>query len=174
MRYFFITIALWCILALVGSYFVENVLSMEPCVLCAMQRLLFTWILGTCIFGLLIDFIFNTSIIVNILTCFFLFNIMICDVIGILIAGRQSWLQSLPKNIVHNNVYSCSAGLEQLILQHPISMVFKIALKGSLECSEVKLRILGLSLANWSLIGFIMILLFGIVVVYRWYETCTK
>ena len=42
-----------------------------------------------------------------------------------------------------------------------------MALKGSLECSQVHLKILGLSLANWSLISFIVITLFSGMVIYR-------
>ena len=176
MRYFFVTIALCCIFVLIGSYFAENVLIIDPCILCSMQRLLFIWILGTCIVGFLSEFIitnlflknFYTTLTTNILVWLCLVNIMACSLIGILIAGRQSWLQTFSKLNVHNNIQSCSAGLEQLIMQHPIYMTFKMmALKGSLSCSQVHLKILGLSLANWSLIVFTMILLFNLVIVYK-------
>ena len=174
-QYFFIIVALCCVFVLIGSYFTENILIIDPCILCTMQRILFIWIFGICIAGFLLELIvtnlflknFFTTLITNILVGFFVANVLICSVIGMLIAGRQSWLQSFAKNNLHQNIYSCSAGLEQLIMQHPIFMIFSMALKGTLECSQIHLKILGLSLANWSLIIFTMILLFGGAVIYK-------
>ena len=174
-QYFFVSIALCCSFILVGSYFAENILMLEPCILCSMQRLLFIWILGTSLVGFFSELVitnlflknFFTNLITNIFVWFCLLNIIACSTIGILIAGRQSWLQSFSSFNAHDNIYSCSAGLEQLIMQHPIFVVFKMALKGSLECSQVHLKILGLSLANWSLISFIVITLFSGMVIYR-------
>lgn len=158
-----------------GSYFVERILTIEPCVLCDMQRILFTWICGTSIFGFLVELIFTglflknffTNLMYNIFIWSCLLNIKLSSIFGILIAGRQSWLQIFFVKNIHKNIYSCSAGLEQLIMQHPLFMVFKMVLKGSLECSKVHFKILGLSLANWSLISFIIILLFSLIVIYK-------
>ena len=177
-RYCFATISLFCALLLIGSYFVENVLTVEPCVLCTMQRVLFTWILGTSIVGFISEIIlvdlflknFFTNLIHNIFLWLCLINNVLCSLMGILIASRQSWLQHLASqniNTIHNSIHSCGAGLEQLIAQYPLAMVFKIAIKGSLECSKAHLNILGLSLANWSLISFITILWASSTIIYK-------
>lgn len=174
-RYFFIAIALLSTVLLISSYFIENFLTVEPCVLCAMQRILFVWILGTSVVGFLLELIFTflflknflTSLVYNVFAWFCLGNILLCSFFGVVIAGRQSWLQYFAAKLVHQNISSCSGGLEQLIMQHPISMVFKIAINGNLACSEVHFKILGLSLANWSMASFLVILLFNIAVIYK-------
>jgi disulfide bond formation protein DsbB len=42
-----------------------------------------------------------------------------------------------------------------------------MAIEGKLECSAIGMNILGLSLANWGLINFLIILLFGVLVIFK-------
>jgi len=76
---------------------------------------------------------------------------LIAATIGGAIAGRQVWLQNLPKD----QVPECGPGLEFMLEQFPLTRALEMILKGSGECAEVGRRFLGLSIAGWSLVFFI-------------------
>ena len=169
-QYFFGFVALFCTFILLGSFFIEHVLLIEPCILCTIQRILFLSILLTCIIWLIIDILTvkkpknaSTLLINNILTWFCLSSINLYATIGTLVAARQSWLQIFARF----NISSCSSGLQELLKQYNLITILSMAIKGKLECSTIGMRILGLSLANWGLINFLIILLFGMWVIYK-------
>lgn len=173
-RYYFLIISLFCGLLVTASYFVENVLTIEPCVLCSMQRIIFSWILGASIVGLLSEIIFLdlllknifTNITHNIFLWLCLINNFFCSIIGGLIAGRQSWLQHAA-HYVHDSVHSCAGGLEHLFEKYPLAMAISQSFKPNLSCSQVHVKFLGLSLANWSFLSFTIILLFSSTIIYK-------
>lgn len=174
-QYFFGIVALFCSLILLGSYFVERVLLIEPCILCNIQRLLFLSITVTCTVGFIINIIFiNKNILISLLKngliwlC--LSSTTLYAIIGSLIASRQSWLQIFASS----RISSCSAGLQELLKQYNLITILFMAIKGQLECATIGLKILGLSLANWALLNFLIILLFGILVIYKRLSTPKK
>ena len=71
------------------------------------------------------------------------------------LAGRQVWLQSLPKD----RVPQCGPPLEYMLDRLPFAQVIEKVLKGSGECAEVGWTFLGLSIAGWSLVFFILCIL---------------
>jgi len=66
-------------------------------------------------------------------------------------AGRQIWLQSLPKD----QVPSCGMGLNYMLETLPLSDVIGKVLGGSGECAEKGWVFLGLSIAGWTFVFFI-------------------
>lgn len=175
MQHFFGLVALFCLLILLGSFAIENIFMIEPCILCTIQRIMFLSILIICTSGLVTSVYIkklrprlNLSII-NAINWFFLSTATAFATIGALVAGRQSWLQIVSRF----NISSCSGGLQELLKQYSFINIISMAIEGKLECSAIGIKILGLSLANWGLINFLIILLFGLSVIFKsFFRSC--
>lgn len=68
------------------------------------------------------------------------------------VAVRQSWLQLNPPDIAE-----CGPGLEYLMESFPLTQLLPMLFRGAGDCSAVDWTFLGLSIANWSLINFALI-----------------
>jgi len=73
--------------------------------------------------------------------------------IGAAIATRHVWLQNLPKD----RIPECGPGLEYMLKKLPLTQALEKILKGSGECAEVGWKFLGLSIAGWSLVWFVLL-----------------
>jgi disulfide bond formation protein DsbB len=82
---------------------------------------------------------------------------------GAALAGRQVWLQSLPKD----QVPSCGMGLNYMLETLPLTDVVKKVFQGSGECAEKAWEFLHLSIAGWSLVFFIAMVVASIAVIRR-------
>jgi disulfide bond formation protein DsbB len=72
---------------------------------------------------------------------------------GIFFASRHVYLQ-----IMKPSVYSCGPNLYLLLQMFPLDQALKIILQGTSDCIQQSWKFLGLSLADWSLINFIVLL----------------
>ena len=77
---------------------------------------------------------------------------------GTFVAGRQVWLQHLPPE----EVPACGPSLDYMLQTLPFGEVLKTLFKGDGNCALVDWRLLGLSMAEWSLLWFIALLAAGI------------
>lgn len=75
--------------------------------------------------------------------------------LGATVAGRQVWLQHLPKD----RVPACGPGLEYMLRKFPLSDVLTKVFSGSGECAEAGWRFLGLTVAGWSLVWFVLLVI---------------
>jgi len=82
---------------------------------------------------------------------------------GVALAARQVWLQSLPKD----QVPSCGMGLSYMLETLPFTDVLKKVLQGSGECAEKGWEFLHLSIAGWTLIFFIAMIVAAFAVIRR-------
>lgn len=64
------------------------------------------------------------------------------------VAGRQVWLQTLPKD----QVPACGPGLDFMLDTFGLGEVLQMVLSGSGECADVAWRFLGLSMPTWVLL----------------------
>lgn len=144
-----------CIAALAFAYYLEYHEYIQPCPLCMLQRGMY----------LLLALFFCLWSIPRNMPCWlsrgFALIIAFISIVGIGIAGRQIWLEHLPPG----EAPLCSASLERLLEIYPVLEVFRRILTTSGECARVMLRIVGLSLAEWSLVLFELILLLSL---YQW------
>ena len=85
---------------------------------------------------------------------------LITTLVGGGIAARHVWLQHLPKD----QLPECGPGLSYLMESQPWLQVFQNVLQGSGECAEVGWTFLRLSIAEWTLICF---LLFAIMALFQ-------
>ncbi len=77
---------------------------------------------------------------------------------GAAIAGRQIWLQHLPAD----KVPECGPGLEFMLEVYPLADTIKILLTGTGDCAKVVWTFLGLSIPEWSIQVFSLIVILGI------------
>jgi disulfide bond formation protein DsbB len=142
--------ALLCLSLLSSAYLLEHVKELHPCPLCLLQRLVF-WTL-TLIFLIGAIWPHNRK-----LRLWLSSSVLFFSALGILLAGRQVWLQSLPPD----QIPPCTAGFERLLAFHSIPETLQIVISSSGECGVVDYRIFGFSLALWSLAIFILLILYG-------------
>ena len=142
-RIWYLFAFLACAGLLAFGYYKQYVDFAEPCPLCILQRLCFIWIgcvglvaaihgpgkAGQWIYGILM---------------------MTGSGIGVTLAGRQVWLQSLPPD----QVPDCGMGLNYMLDTMPVFDALREAFYGSGECADVLWTILGISIPGWAFIWF--------------------
>lgn len=150
---FFISFLFICAL-LAFTYYLEAT-GFTPCPLCILQR--YTLILLGVIFLLASIFALRKLSIY-----FFSFLATIVSLLGIGLSGRQVWLQHSP-----NLQESCGASLQYMLQVFPIKRVLQEVFAGSAECTVKGWEFLSLSLAEWSLICFSLLLIVSISQIFR-------
>ncbi len=135
------------IFVLVYAFYSEYAQKLEPCPLCVMQRFC-AFVFGfLCLVGLALRTLRRARLLA-------LLQIGVACA-GVYFASRQLWLQSLPVN----EAQMCMPGLNALVSYFSIDTILKAFFWGSHECSEVTARWFGLSIAGWSAIYFVLMLL---------------
>jgi len=138
--------------ALIGlSFWLENYKGIQPCPLCMLQRFIFIGLAITFLAGSLFT-IKYWQIFIGILTSLF-------SSIGIIFAGRQVWLQLLPPA---NQPADCAMSLSSLFKLLPPGKVMSQIFQGSVECGRVSWDFLNFSLAEWSLMFFLLFFILSI------------
>lgn len=74
------------------------------------------------------------------------------------VAGRQVWLQHLPAD----QVPACGPPLEHMLQTLPFADVLVRLFQGDGNCAVVDWRLLGLSMAEWSLVWFVLLTAAGV------------
>jgi disulfide bond formation protein DsbB len=83
--------------------------------------------------------------------------------IGAGLAGRQIWLQALPKD----QVPACGMGLSYMMESMPFLDVIGRVLQGTGECAEKGWVFLGLSIAGWTFVFFVAMIVAAIALIRR-------
>jgi disulfide bond formation protein DsbB len=131
-------------------------MDLEPCPLCMFQRV------ALCLAGLvfLVAFIRNPrrggATVAAIL-------VLVFAGAGAALATRQVWLQTLPKDLVP----SCGMGISYMLETLPFTEVIAKTLAGSGECAEKGWVFLNLSIAGWSLVFFITMIVAAFALIRR-------
>ena len=81
------------------------------------------------------------------------FLLVIIGAIGAAIATRHVWLQHLPKD----RVPECGPGLEYMLNRFPLTQALEKIFRGSGECAEAGWTLLTLTIAEWSLVWFVLL-----------------
>jgi len=136
--------------------YLQYVEYLDPCPLCLTQRLFYI-LLG--VFAVLALLLYKYRRGQRILSVLFILSAMG----GIATAGRQVWLQHLPKD----QVPECGLGLQHWLENEPFLKTLTLLFKGDGNCAEVQWQFLGLSIGEWSLAWFVGFFLLGIVLFVR-------
>ena len=142
-RLFFGLLLLLCLGLLGYGYFLQFHDGLEPCPMCIFQRLCYMGVAAVALLATVHGPQRAGVTVYALLAAMF-------AAIGAAIAARQTWLQHLPED----QVPECGPGLEFMLQAYPLLDVVKTALRGTGECAAVDWTLLGLSIAEWSLVCF--------------------
>lgn len=138
------------------SVYLQVYKNILPCPLCTLQRI--TFIILAVIF--LMEACFYRRlwlrIFFSIMTAFF-------SLIGILLAGRQVWLQHFPNHASNE----CGASLQYMMQVFSWNELIGKILEGTADCTKVEWEFLHLDMAEWALLWFIMFLFVSIYLLLR-------
>jgi disulfide bond formation protein DsbB len=131
--------------------------GLEPCPLCIFQRIAFSALgIVLLVAGLHSPRSTAGRRIYGVLA-------VLVAVVGAGIAGRQVWLQHLPPD----QVPMCGPGLNYLVEAMPLAAVVRKVLTGSGECARVDWTLLGASMAEWSLLWFMLLAAWSLALAFR-------
>jgi len=148
---------LGCVALLAYAIYTQLYQGLEPCPLCIFQRLAFAGLALVFLVGGLHAPRGTTGRRV------YAALLAVAGLIGVGIAGRHVWLQSLPPDLAP----SCGPPLSFLReTMGPLDLVRKV-LTGTGNCGTVDWTLFGLSMPVWSLAGFVLLTGWGLLAALR-------
>lgn len=129
------------------ALYLQYGLGEDPCPLCMVQRIAFIVLGSVFLLAALHNPRSTGGHVVYAAT------LSLLAMAGGAVAGRQVWLQSLPKHLVPE----CGPGLDFIVSRFPLSKAIELVLRGSGECAEKGWMFLGLTIAGWSLVWFVLL-----------------
>lgn len=135
-----------CAGLLAFGLYLQHVKGIEPCPMCILQR----YALAACgVIGLLAGLQGPQRIGQN----FYAGLLTVAALCGAGVAARQSWIQWYPPELPE-----CGPGLEYMLESFPLGSALPMIFRGAGDCSMVDWTFLGLTIANWSFISFMTII----------------
>ena len=125
----------------------------DPCPLCLLQRVVYIALMVVFLLGALHGPRRTGAVVYSTL-------LVLVSLIGAGIAGRHVWLQHLPKD----KVPECGPGLGYILDRFPLVNALEKIFRGSGECAEAGWRLMGLSIAEWSLVWFVLLGVYAVFV----------
>ncbi|MDX1456365.1 MAG: disulfide bond formation protein B [Marinobacter sp.] len=155
-RLVFTLVFVVCAALLGTAFYMEYVKGLEPCPLCWLQRYAFMAV------GIvsLVAALHNPAALGRRLYGALL---VVFAGLGLGLAGRQLWLQSLPAD----QVPACGPSVDYMLEVLPWLDVLRTALRGTGDCAEVVWRFLGLSIPGWTAVFFSILVVTGLVMLVR-------
>jgi protein dithiol:quinone oxidoreductase len=150
-RMSFLAIALACAGLMCTALYMQEVMGLNPCYLCIVQRV---FVVSTGVIALLAFFHNPGQLGIRVYSV----TTAISAFAGSGFSIRQLWLQSLPAD----QVPACGPPADYLMDSFLISEWLPMLLKGDGNCAEVQWTFLGLSIPGWLLPLFIAIGLFAL------------
>lgn len=138
------------------ALYLEHVVGLVPCPLCYVQRVAVILFGIVCLLAALHNPARLGQRIYAVLST-------LAIGLGIAAAGRQIWLQGLPED----ELPACLPSLDYMLEAFPLQDVISKMLHGTADCAEVGWTLFGLNLAEFSLIGFIAMLVFSVFIMLR-------
>lgn len=133
------------------AWYLQKQDGLNPCPLCALQRLLMAFLGITFFFGAVLTLKKVGQLLIGTLSFLIAF-------LGLILSGRQVWLQHFPPP----GSADCGVSLQYLFHVFPFDEAIKKVFTGGIECSQVNWQFLHLSIAEWALISFAIFMLLTI------------
>lgn len=138
------------------ALYLEHVVGLVPCPLCYVQRVAVILFGVVCLLAALHNPARLGQRIYAALSA-------LAAGLGIAAAGRQIWLQGLPED----QLPACLPSLDYMLEAFPLQDIISKMLHGTADCAEVTWTLLGFNLAEFSLLSFIIMLLFSVFITLR-------
>lgn len=149
-----VSIAVACIGLLAFGVYLQQVVGLEPCPMCIVQR--YAMVMVALCAGLAAVFRGRAAHVAGGL------GVLLFAGFGAFVAARQSWLQWNPPESA-----SCGRDFYGMIETFPLRRVIPMIFRGSGDCTKVDWTFLGGSIANWSFLWFCALFGVGLVLVAR-------
>jgi len=143
-----------CVAMLAFGLYLQHVVGLEPCPMCIVQRyalVLVAIVAGVTAFATRKSWLVTGSGLMAVLSA-----------LGAFVAARQSFLQWYPPEIA-----SCGRDFYGMIETFPLKRAIPMIFKGSGDCTKIDWTFLGLSIANWSFVCFVVIAALATALVFR-------
>ena len=131
-----------CAGLLLAAFYLEFVSGLVPCALCLAQRAMFALIGIACVLYLLP--FYGSRLIFGLLS-------LLGSGLGVWLASRQLWLQSIPED----QLPACGPDIYYILERHNVFEGLKTMFFGSGNCAEVQWIFLNLSIPGWTLLFYI-------------------
>lgn len=138
-----------CAAVLGVALYMEFAMGLDPCILCMSQRFIYLAMAFVFMLAALHDPYFGGHNRYG-------FLLFLLSLMGVALATRQLYLQSLPPDLVP----ACGPSFSYMVDAFPFMDVLVTMIKGSGSCAEVLWSFLGLSIAGWSLVLFTLLALY--------------
>ena len=149
-RPLFLAAFLVCAALIATALTMQYALKLEPCPLCIFQRVFVISLGGIALVAAIHDPGLAGRRVYGVL-------IVVFGVLGMIVAGRHAWLQTLPAD----QVPECGPGLEYMLNAFPLTEALSLVFRGSGECADVQWVFLGLTIPGWTLVIFTAFTIFG-------------
>lgn len=149
-RRWLLLLALVCAGMFSYGMYLQQVVGLEPCPMCIVQRYA---LIGVGLIALIAALFPQHRVHQAGLV-----GLVIVAVFGAFTAARQSWLQWFPPEVM-----TCGRDLFGMIESFPLRRVIPMVFRGTGDCSKIDWTFLGLTIANWSFLVFSGMALFGVV-----------
>ncbi len=144
--------------SLAFAYFwLERALGLDPCPLCVFDR----YIIGTAAAVFALAALHNPAR--NWARRFYAGINALVLLVGVGIGIRHVWLQHLPED----QVPACGPDLDYMFEVFPVTEALTMVLEGSGSCAEIDASFLGVTLAQWTLVLVIGLLLLPLWLLFR-------
>ena len=150
------------IVVIATAFYLQYIVGLVPCPLCLMQRF-FIFILLTLAILAVCKSTFERSRFLATFQMLFAF-------IGLFFATRQLWLQHLPAGLAP----ACVPDLSVLMHYFPWKDIVHSLVWGAGDCSEIPWAWLGLSMAAWSALYFIIMFIVSGFIFFRLGSSITR
>ena len=147
-------VSLVCLALLCFAVYLQQVVGLEPCPMCIVQRYADVLIVMVAGIGALLPRRGAQMGMAG--------SLVVLSLAGAFVAARQSWLQWYPPLEV-----SCGRDLYGMIETFPLKRVFPMVFRGGGDCTKVDWTLLGGSLANWSFLWFCTVLVVAVALLWR-------
>ena len=151
-------IALACVAMLVFGLYLQHGVGLEPCPMCIVQRYALVLVMLIAGFSAIFS---GRSVILGGSGL-----LLLSAGFGAFVASRQSWLQWFPPEFA-----SCGRDFYGMIETFPLQRAIPMIFKGSGDCTKIDWTFLGLSIANWSFLAFIVISLMAVFLIFRLFSS---
>ena len=130
-----------CVAMLAFGVYLQQVVGLEPCPMCIVQRYAMVIV---ALLAIIAAATAKKSIQMTGATL-----LVVTALGGAFVAARQSWLQWYPPEVA-----SCGRDIYGMIETFPLQRVIPMIFRGSGDCTKIDWTFLGGSIANWSFICF--------------------
>jgi protein dithiol:quinone oxidoreductase len=128
------------------ALYLQHYQHQDPCPLCLLQRVVYIALMGV----FLVAAIHGPG---RVGAMIYGGLLLVTAGIGAAIATRHVWLQHLPPD----RVPECGPGLEFTLRKYPLYQALEKVFAGTGQCAEAGWSFLGLTIAGWSLLWFVLL-----------------